>query len=95
MLQRCIGCIKALKFSDFPQKLLSASLVSEGKEGAVCACVADQSAALRTVKDIDPTQVKLYVDPPPRFEKVAILESNSDASWRSPLSRKPIKPCSA
>lgn len=40
---------------------------------------------------IDPDQVKLYVDPPARFEKIAILESNSDASWAITAQQKTNK----
>lgn len=30
---------------------------------------------------ISPTQVKLYLNPPKKFEQVALLESSSKASW--------------
>ncbi|MBX9402998.1 hypothetical protein K4L06_16945 [Lysobacter sp. BMK333-48F3] len=40
---------------------------------------------------IDPSQVRLYVDPPERFEKIAILESNSDASWAITAQQKTNK----
>lgn len=58
---------------------------------AITGCVSS-SVLIGTVRPpINPDQVKLYVDPPPQFEKIAILESNSDASWAITAQQKTNK----
>lgn len=58
---------------------------------AATGCVSSSVLIGTARPPIDPEQVKLYVDPPPRFEKVAILESNSDASWAITAQQKTNK----
>ena len=58
---------------------------------ATTGCVSS-SVLIGTVRPpINPDQVKLYIDPPPQFEKIAILESNSDASWAITAQQKTNK----
>jgi len=58
---------------------------------AASGCVSSSVLIGTARPPIDPGLVKLYVDPPPRFEKVAILESNSDVSWAITAQQKTNK----
>ena len=69
------------------QKYLLAIAIAVAASGCVSSSVLIGTAR----PPINPDQVKLYVDPPPRFEKIAILESNSDASWAITAQQKTNK----
>ncbi|ALN79477.1 hypothetical protein [Lysobacter antibioticus] len=58
---------------------------------AATGCVSSSVLIGTARPPIDPALVRLYVDPPERFEKVAILESNSDASWAITAQQKTNK----
>ncbi len=58
---------------------------------AATGCVSSSVLIGTARPPINPDQVKLYVDPPPRFEKIAILESNSDVSWAITAQQKTNK----
>jgi len=45
------------------------------------ACTGSQILVGKERPPISPNQVRIYLDPPEKFEKVAVLESNSTASW--------------
>ncbi|MDH5824963.1 hypothetical protein QFW77_18510 [Luteimonas sp. RD2P54] len=47
----------------------------------LCGCVSSHVLIGERRPPISPDQVQVYLDPPPRFEKVAVLESNNNASF--------------
>jgi len=48
---------------------------------SMCACASSSIVVGTTRAPIDPSQVRIYVDPPERFEKVALLDAGSRNSW--------------
>lgn len=49
---------------------------------SILAGCASSSVVVGTVRPaIAPSQVKLYLNPPKKFEQIALLESSSKASW--------------
>lgn len=71
---------------DFRNTLLAVALAT-----VASGCVSSSVLIGTARPPIDPNLVKLYVDPPARFEKIAILESNSDASWAITAQQKTNK----
>lgn len=47
----------------------------------LCGCIGSQVLVGAQRPPISPSQVRIYLDPPAQFEKVAVLEANSTASW--------------
>lgn len=48
---------------------------------ALSGCASSHILVGQARPSISPAQVRIYLDPPPRFEKVAVLNANSSASW--------------
>lgn len=78
-LNNCGECLRWMRF--YKGKWMNIKSLSILAVLALTGCASSSVLVGTQRPPIDPSQVKIYLDPPPRYEKVAMLDAGSRNSW--------------